>query len=226
MKTFSNVKKVIMLIDTETINLQGNIYDFGYVICDKKGEIFCERNWLVKEVFSNSEKMKTAYYGSKMFGFYADLLHSGNLKMLHWLTIVDAMNQDFLDYGVNVLSAYNLPFDMRVMRQMQSMLKGKFPILPKCSKLDLYRFACLVKLNTPTYKRLASEQNWKTEKGNFLTNAETAFKYCTQDFDFVEQHTALDDARIESKILASCYAAKKHIPYNYLRANQWKIVNS
>ena len=44
-----------------------------------------------------------------------------------------------------------------------------------------------------------------TAKGNIKTNAEKVFQYITQNFDFIENHTALDDSIIESQILARIF---------------------
>ena len=43
------MKNTFLVLDTETADLSGNVYDIGYVICNKRGEIVCERNWLVEE---------------------------------------------------------------------------------------------------------------------------------------------------------------------------------
>ena len=35
----SNAQKVIMVLDTETCDLSGPVYDVGFTICNRKGEI-------------------------------------------------------------------------------------------------------------------------------------------------------------------------------------------
>ena len=42
--------------------------------------------------------------------------------------------------------------------------------------------------------------------------------------DFIEDHTALSDAIIETQILASCFAQKKRIPYGKINAQPWRLV--
>ncbi len=222
---FDNAPKRIMVLDTETCSLKGDVYDLGYTIADKKGNIFITRNWLVKEVFTNGRKMKGAFFAAKMFNEYAVMLANKTVELTPWLKIVEYMRKDFHDYGVNVLAAYNLPFDLRVMTQTNKMLKGSTPILPTCLKLDLYRFAAMAKFSKPTYQRVARENGWVSKAGNVMTNAECAYKYCMQKFGFVEQHTALDDAIIETAIMARLFKTKSFIPYNDLRGNQWKIAN-
>ena len=47
----------IATLDTETVGLEGHIYDIGYCIHNKRGEIVLERNWLVEENFTNPKRM-------------------------------------------------------------------------------------------------------------------------------------------------------------------------
>ena len=41
--------KTILVLDTETVGLEGHVYDVGYTITNKRGDILAERNWLVEE---------------------------------------------------------------------------------------------------------------------------------------------------------------------------------
>lgn len=214
-----------MVLDTETASLKGGVYDVGYTIATSKGVILLERNWLVKETFTNGRLMKGAYFASKMFSHYAEMLQNGVVELTNWRYIIAFMQYDFHAYDVNILAAYNLPFDLRVMTQTHKMLGNNSLILPPCKKLDLYRFACSTLMNTPTYRTLCEQEGWISKAGNYLTNAQCAYRYCIGDFGFIENHTALNDAIIETEIMRRCYAAKQKIPYNDLRENQWKIVN-
>ena len=51
----------------------------------------------------------------------------------------------------------------------------------------------------------------------------TAFKH--GDPEFIEDHTALSDARIEVAIMAECYRQKKSVPYGIINGAPWRIVN-
>ena len=46
-------KNVIMVLDTETCDLSGSVYDVGYTITNKKGDILATRNFLVREIFTD-----------------------------------------------------------------------------------------------------------------------------------------------------------------------------
>jgi hypothetical protein len=63
---------------------------------------------------------------------------------------------------------------------------------------------------------------WITEAGNVRTNAEKVYAYLSGDLDFIESHTALHDAQIETEILQRLLAKKKTIPYNVLDHMPWR----
>jgi hypothetical protein len=216
----------LIVIDTETADLTGSVYDVGYCIANVKGEILIERNWLVEEVFTDAKKMMGAYFAKKMFTHYARMLQDGEIKMVKWQVIVDHMRWDFRDYKVNIIAAYNLSFDRRVLANTHRMLGNNRPILPPVKQLDLWRFACESKLNTKLYKRLCEQLGWKSDANNYKTTAEHAYRYISSQWYFEEDHTALSDARIETQIMASCYAAHKKVPYNIVDSMPWKIVNA
>ena len=78
----------IATLDTETVGLEGHVYDIGYVIHNKRGEIALERNWLVEENFTNPKKMMGAFYAGKHFTHYARMLQDGEIRLTPWAEIV------------------------------------------------------------------------------------------------------------------------------------------
>jgi len=219
-------QNIFLILDTETADLTGAVYDVGYTIANKKGEILAERNWLVEEIFTNAEKMMGAFYAKKIFTHYAKMLDAGEIKLTPWLAIVKQMNQDVADFGVTVLAAYNAGFDTRVMKATHKMLGYTGKALEKPLQiLDLWQFACETKLSQKQYRNIAIENGWVSPKGNIKTGAEFAFRFITRNYEFVEDHTALSDARIETEIMAECFKMKKRVPYGIMNAHPWRIVN-
>ena len=218
-------QNIFMVLDTETCDLKGHVYDVGYTITNKRGEILSEYNALVSEIFTDAEKMMGAFYARKMFSHYAPMLDAGDISLVPWADIVANIQADVSDYNINVLSAYNLGFDRRVMGQTNKLLGNGSIFQSPIKQLDIWQFACEAKLNTATYKQLANEQGWVSAAGNIRTGAEYAYRFCRGDWGFIEDHTALSDARIETAILADCFSAKKRVPYGIVNAQPWRIVN-
>ena len=173
-------KKIIMVLDTEACDLAGNVYDVGYTIADRKGVILTRKNFLVEEIFTDASKMMGAFYAKKLFTHYAPMLDRGDIALVSWADIVAQIQADVDAFGVNVLAAYNLGFDRRVMRQTNGLL-GNGPILPAMDMLDIWQFACETKLSTFTYKQIARENGWVSQDGNIRTGAEYAYRFCAGD---------------------------------------------
>jgi len=216
----------IATIDTETVGLEGHVYDIGYCIHDKRGNIALERNWLVEENFTDPAKMMGAFYAGKHFTHYARMLQDGEVRLTPWAEIVATMRADFLVHGVNVVAAYNAGFDFRVLAQTHRELAGEGKMLTDAVKvLDIWQFACETKLSQKAYANIARAMGWVSPAGNIKTGAEFAHRYCSGDHSFIEDHTALSDARIEVEILAECFRQKKRVPYGVVNASPWRIVN-
>ena len=68
---------------------------------------------------------------------------------------------------------------------------------------DLWGLSCRHILNCDEYKKLCLDCGWETASGKyFKTSAETAFRFFSGDMEFIEAHTAIDDAVIESMLFA------------------------
>ena len=218
--------KTILTLDTETVGLEGHVYDVGYAIHNKRGVIVLERNWLVEENFTDPKKMMGTFYAGKHFSHYARMLQDGVITLKPWAEIVDQLNADIAEQGVNVIAAYNAGFDFRVMKQTQQDLGYEGKVLNSAlDVLDIWQFACETKLSQKAYATIARKMGWVSPQGNIKTGAEFAHRYCSGDYSFIEDHTALSDARIEVAILAQCFAQKKPIPYGKINGAPWRIVN-
>ena len=217
---------MFMTFDTETADLTGNVYDFGCCIHNRKGEVVAEYNSLVREVFTDPDCMMGAFYAKKLFTHYVPMIERREIMLRPWHHIVEDVQDLIKTYNVKTLAAYNLGFDMRVLRQTG----GRFGmrLLPHSDfkLLDIWQFACEARLSKKTYKKIAREQGWVSKAGNIRTGAEYAYRFCSGDLGFIEDHTALSDARIEVDILANCFRQKSKVPYGVYNQSPWRLVNS
>jgi len=221
------MKQVILTLDTETADLTGNVYDIAFAVHTKDGTILETYNALVDEVFTDAKKMMGAFYASKLFTHYSKMLADGRIGFAPWWAIVAEIQRAIDEHGVTTIAAYNLGFDRRVMRNTHRALGYEGAICPSgLQQLDIWQFACETKLSQATYKKLALDSGWVSSAGNIKTGAEYAYRFCSGDFGFIEDHTALSDALIEVEILAACFTTKKKIPYNIVNAAPWRIVNA
>jgi hypothetical protein len=78
---------------------------------------------------------------------------------------------------------------------------------------DLWGIACDRLINIDKYRDYCLKNKLLTTSATyFKTSAETTFQYLMRDYDFIEDHTALSDAEIESQILAKALRKGKIEP--------------
>jgi len=220
------MKNVIAVIDTETVGLEGHVYDIAWIITDKRGDIVCERNWLVEDNFTDPTKMMGAFYAGKTFTHYAPMLQAGKITMRPWTEILGQLRADFLCYGVQTVAAYNAGFDLRVISQThEDLTDSEFVNFDGLQILDIWQFACETKLQQKQYANIARSLGWVSPAGNIKTGAEFAYRFVCGDYSFIEDHTALSDAQIEVAIMAECFRQKKSVPYGVINASPWRLVN-
>lgn len=208
-------KKYIIALDTETANpiTFPLPYDAGWAVADKHGNIYEKRSYVVYEIYCKErEKMKSAYYAEKLPQYEKDI-KEGKRKLASIWTIYKQFRKDMEDYNTKTVCAYNMGFDRRAlnndMKYLSSWVKWFFP---KDTEFQcIWNMACSCILNRPSYIKFAEENNFISDKGNILTNAEVCYKYITKDLDFKESHTGLEDVLIELEIMALCY--RQHKPF-------------
>ena len=89
--------------------------------------------------------------------------------------------------------------------------------------IEIWGVACKYLLNSANYKKMCLASNKMSSTGlYFSTNAEHAMQYLSEKYDFIEDHTALSDAEIETEILFYCLKRGKivqgiiYFPYKML----------
>ena len=229
-------EKTFLVADGETtgIGSKAYVFDFAYVIATRK-RIIAERSFLIREVLTNPRVMLGAMYndtwrdmmGAKLFRDYIPGLDSNAMRLHSWQDMVNTMRDDMHTHSVDVFAAYNLGFDMRALATTQQFVNDGGKVLTyKPDLLCLWEFACQTVCASRMYHRVARElgheRGWITDADNVRTNAEKVYAFLTNDWSFIEAHTALKDAQIETEILQRLLAKKKRIPYNVLDHMPWR----
>lgn len=232
MKKIDKRKKYTILLDTETAGGldQKLIYDFGYIITDKKGVIHEKRSYLIKEVWERKDLMQTAYYVKKI-PMYEQGLKDGSFTLEKWYNVREEMLSLMDLYNVSQISAYNLAFDLDALKKTMAFItNGKFKFFfpkkynTKLERVCVWALACQVLFPKKGYINFAVKNNFFSDKGNFLTNAEVAYSYIVNNSEYKEHHTALEDCFIENDILTYCLRQKKKITSKFMD-NPWKFAN-
>ena len=123
-------KKYYMVFDCETATLpiadeiaQGDanikkkiaiakplIYDLGYTICDRAGNIYDRKQFLIAETFSVPAVFNTAYYAEKR-PLYLEMLKRGETVIKPWNEVMEIFTADL--EKVDSVGAFNSMFDFK-----------------------------------------------------------------------------------------------------------------
>lgn len=214
------------------------IYDMGWVITNRKGEIIKKVQFLIAETFAVPAIFNTAYYAEKR-PRYLEMLSRGETSIVTWETAVQAFINDA--QSVDAVGAYNsmfdfkkaLPFTDLYIKKLYSPDYQAWESIQRklCERIafeqykkdpekefdaenfkfrgeeyplfDLWGLSAKILLNNATYKKQCLEHDLLSASGlYFKTSAETSYQYLVNKYDFIESHTALDDAIIETFILS------------------------
>lgn len=262
MNKYDRRRKYYMVLDCETATLscasqydegmrknvaiaKPLIYDLGWKIVDRNGNIYNSENILISEIFSVPAIFDTAYYAEKR-PIYLEKLRNGEIILTDWQTAMTAFIADL--EAVEAVGAYNSMFDFKkaipftelyinklysadyhnwlkwqekscewlanggTPTSQQTFEESIFRFRGKCYPLfDLWGLTCQHILNCDEYKQMCIDNGWETASGKyFKTSAETAFRFFSGDTEFIEAHTAIDDATIEAMLFAEIVKRTKN----------------
>ena len=94
-----------------------------------------------------------------------------------------------------------------------------------CSERFAKRVTEFMKINKncKKYKNFCKENGFISEKGNYKTSAECAYRFITDNKEFEESHTSLSDCEIEKEIFMTCL--RKHKKYTVgIIYNPWRLI--
>ena len=224
----------ILILDTETIALEkAYMYDMGYIIAVKNDEGFYtaieKKQFIIDQVYNNKMLFETAHYANKR-NRYTSLLKGRTAKLKKMGHALMIMRNDIETYEVEQVLAYNMPFDSGVFEFNSEKFNLVNPIehLPH---LDIMAVAHEFIHETQEYIDFCKENDFINESGLIQTNAENTFRFISQQKDFIESHTSLQDCEIELDILNYCMIKgadlNKEYKRKYIKSNvvqKFKII--
>ena len=222
-------KHYYVTLDTETCGSLSSplVYDIGYTIHDRYGNIYEKRSYVVREIFyGEREKMKSAYYADKL-PTYKEGIKQGKWNIASFWSIRRELFSLMKEYKIKAVVAYNAGFDTRALNNTLNYLtkfkeKEQTFFNKETTIWCSWGMACQTLLKQKNYFKNAVKYNWVSDAGNVKTSAETSFRYINKEIDFEEEHTALSDAIIETAIFASCIRTHKKMDRKILTM-PWKI---
>lgn len=223
MNTIDHRRHYVLVLDTETANTftdeKGNldtasvlVYDCGWSVVDTKGNVYLERSFVNRDIFVNERDiMESAYYAKKIPQYVEDL-RNGKRIMSDTYNIRKQMLEDMATYGITEVAAHNARFDLNALNTIQRyMTKSAFRYwFPYGTEIwDTMKMAREVIHKMPTYRKFCEEHDFLTKSGRLSTTAENLYRFITNNPDFTESHTGLEDVQIEREIMWYCMRQHK-----------------
>lgn len=211
-----------LTIDTETANTMEDpmMYDLGGAIHDKQGRVYETFSFIIYDVFCADRALfNTAYYAEKR-PMYEKQIKDGSRKIVTIHTARRKVTDICRKYNVKAIIAHNARFDYRAtnytLRYVTKSANRYF--LPYGIPVwDTLKMAQDTICRQPTYERFCKENGYCQRNGKPRATAEILYRYITQNNEFIESHTGLEDVLIEKEIFVKCMAQHKK-----MRKNVWE----
>ena len=212
-------KKYYMVLDTETCPIDRErqdvtpenmlVYDIGYAIVDKKGNVYRTGSYIISDVFFKEfySKMQSSYYAEKIPNYMQDI-GENKRKVKSWSEISFILREVIQEFKVAAIVAHNARFDFGALKNTKEYL-NQYAMLPFMTWYDSLKMARSVVAEMPTYKQFCYDNRYLTKTGKCKLTAEVLYRFIKNDITFIESHTALEDVIIEKEILAYCFKQRK-----------------
>jgi len=194
----------VLMLDTETTNSIDDpiVYDLGYEIFDLDGNLYDRNSFVNADVFCDSELMASAFFADKIPAYWSDIKR-GKRELRTWRTITETLYKAIVDNDVKIICAHNARFDYRSIHLTQryetsSRWRWVFPW--GCEWWDTLTMAREILKDNADYETFCVANDFTTANGKPRYTAEILYKFITNDLDFAESHTGLEDVQIERKI--------------------------
>ena len=199
----------ILMLDSETTNdIETPLcYDLGFSVVNlDNGKAIEKHSYVVADVFCDKDLMASAFFGDKIPQYWADI-KAGKRMLRRWSTIRAIVRDLMAQYGIDTVVAHNARFDYSSTATTQRYLT--------CSKWRYFfpygtKFVCTLKMSREVFGKdedyiaFCEKYNYLTKQNKPRLTAEIVYRYLTNDNDFVESHTGLEDVEIETEIYLEC----------------------
>ena len=207
-------ERYLMFIDTETIgtlNVKESVlpFEIGMKVYDTETKsIVKEKSYLVRKFFNNKYIMLSTFSATKYPDYFEKLENDKRYKTCSVNDIMQDITKTISRYSIKIMVAHNGNFDKTAIGR----LCEDFGIDNPFENLDLLDTMEISKIITfsqdyanyciANKDRLNSVKDscFITNSGRVRTTAQAIYCYLTDNADFEEAHTGLEDIDIEIEI--------------------------
>lgn len=204
-----------LIIDTETTGtIEDPIcYDIGFAVIDENGTTYEKGSFVVADVFLDDELMSDAYFKEKIPQYWEDIKNgSRQLKKFHSINYL--IRKVMIDEDIKIAVAHNARFDYRstnLTKRYITSSKYRY-FFPYGTEIwDTLKMSKEILKDDEQYRKFCIENGFVTSRNQNRYTAEIIYRFLTNDLQFIESHTALEDVMIEKEIFAYCVQKNPNI---------------
>lgn len=220
-----------LIIDTETTNgqmINGKLdlsqslpYNEGWKVVNKKGKVLVARSFANTEIFLDDELMNSAYYAKKI-PTYWEQIENGEMILTDIFTIRRQLFDDCKKYNVKAIIAHNARFDVNALNNIVRLLTGskcRFFFPRNIEIWDSLKMSYDVFTKLKGYTNFCKRNGYMTKHNQprVKLTAEVLYKYISGNYDFIEEHKALEDVNIETEIFLYLLSTHKKMRKNLFK---------
>lgn len=199
---------LFMVVDTETTNSLDDpiCYDVGFAVVDRIGNVLEQYSFVVADVFLDKDLMTSAYFVEKIPQYWEDIKNKKRI-LAKFSTIRKIFAQVCKKYSIRCVCAHNARFDYRSLNLTLRFLtcsKQRFFFPFGIEVWDTLKMSREVLNKNSEYGEFCYTNNYLTQRLCKRFTAEIIFRFLTDNVNFEESHTGLEDVLIEKEILSYC----------------------
>ena len=204
-----------IVVDTETANSIEDpfCYDVGFAVIDIEGNVYESYSYVIADIFLDKGLMTSAYFAEKTPRYWKEI-KNGRRELRTYKTVKKKFAEVCRKYDVKIILAHNARFDYRSLTKTQRYLtcsKWRYFIPYGIEIWDTLKMAREVLKNLDEYNTFCHENNYLTKRNVKRYTAEIIYRFISNNNDFEESHTGLEDVMIEKDIFIYCLKNKPDI---------------
>lgn len=227
-----NVRKVknILLVDTETVMDLTNAqpFDIGFIVYNnQKDKELKSGTCLVRKFVNNKYIMLSSWSANKYNSHYKKIMNEKNVKVESVKYISNYFTKLIKKYDIKYMVAHNGTFDIKALERLFKDNKVYNPF-EKLNLIDTMEMSFKTISTTKKYEKFCLEHKnikkkvnnkWEskfiTDSQRVRTTAESIYSFIKNQVDFLENHTGLEDIKIELEIFKYCKNKKALFKINF-----------
>ena len=228
--------KYLMFIDTETIGslfVQESVlpFEIGMKVYDlEKMQVVKEKSYLVRKFFNNKYIMLSTFSATKYPNYFEKLENDKRYKTMSVNDISKDIEKTIQRYGIKIMVAHNGNFDKTAMARLFEDFETNNPF-KKLDLLDTMEISKIITFSKDYANYCIANKDilnsvkdscFITNSGRVRTTAQAIYSYLTQNPNFEESHTGLEDIDIEIEIFKASYQSLGNTLVNLNIAPSWR----